>query len=192
MESKKGDRAKKCTTAKRGRPGLYSKAAGVRICEAYAMGEPLESICRREGVNVSTVYRWREKNADFCTAFARARGLLAESIEGKIDMCLELASVFARCEELGEELRLRAVDRVLALAKFRLSSLDPARYGTQRQEIRQELTGRDGAPLVPPVPALTEERLAHIAELQARFTVQLEQERAGEDKLGEAQDGFAG
>lgn len=163
---------------KRGRPGLYTKAAGERICEAYAMGETLDSICRGEGVAPSTVYRWREQHPDFCTAFARARELRVESVEDKIDECLLLAGNFARCEELDYDLRLRAVDRVLALAKFRLPGLDPVRYGTHRQEIKQELTGKEGAPLLP-VDGLAEERLAHIAQLQARFAAQADKE-AGE------------
>lgn len=188
MDSKKRDRAKKRTTPSRGRPGLYSKAAGVRICEAVAAGEALTVVCRREGVGMSTLFRWEEVHDDFREGLTRAREARLQTLKEQL---LELSD---EAWQAGKEEEC-STQRISSLhfaydGKLRYLAQLEGMVAARRQEI--ELTGRDGAPLVPSVPALTEERLAHIAELQARFTVQLEQERAGEDKLGEAQDGFAG
>jgi len=51
----------------RGRPTLYSAQLGRRITARLTAGVPLSTICAGEGIDRSSVYRWRaEHPEDFC------------------------------------------------------------------------------------------------------------------------------
>lgn len=59
---------------KRGRQTIKTPEICAKIVERLSVGEPLESICRENGMPASrTVRLWRSENADFDAEVARAR-----------------------------------------------------------------------------------------------------------------------
>lgn len=52
---------------------MYSQERADRICEMLQKGHSLRQAAKAEGVDPSTVLRWKEANPDFAQQYARAR-----------------------------------------------------------------------------------------------------------------------
>lgn len=115
---------------------------------------------------------WRlAKNADVLEFVAQLRRKADRSALLDRQRRMELLSSAALgCSEAGDVANL-----VRCVAE--LNKMDGA-----YEPLKQELTGKDGAPLMPAAD-VTEERLAHIAALQARFAEQAKRELMGVDGL---------
>jgi hypothetical protein len=138
-----------------GRPLTYTQEVADEICRRMCEGESLRSICRSEGMPpFGTVMTWVLKDREgFHAQYARAREAQAHALA---DELLEIADDarndrMARNDpenpgrvENSEHLqrsRLRVDAR-----KWLTSKILPKQYG---DKIEQEITGKDGAPLVP-------------------------------------------
>lgn len=63
-----------------GRPSIFTAELAAAICERISLGESLRSICREEGMPEKlTVLRWLSQDDQFCTQYARARELQADT-----------------------------------------------------------------------------------------------------------------
>jgi hypothetical protein len=124
------------------------------ICERIADGESLRSVCEDDGMpDKSTVFRWLGKHAEFRDQYARAREAQADSLfddilsiadDARNDWMLRKHGGHETWVENGEALRRSAL-RVDA-RKWMAGKLQPKKYG---DKITQEVTGANGAPLVP-------------------------------------------
>lgn len=141
-----------------GRPSLYSPELATAICERIASGESLKSVCRDEGMpNHVTVLRWALTIPEFSNQYKQARDMQAEVLA---DELLDIADdgqndwmekhdqngVMIGWRENGEAIRrsqLRIETRKWVAAK-----LLPKRWG---EKTITEVTGADGAPLMPQV-----------------------------------------
>lgn len=143
---------------KMGRPSKYTPEQAVAICERIRKGEWLHKIAGTEGLPPeATLYRWLDDNEDFRELYARAREdrtdrMAAEMLEIADDSAED--TIFVQdSDKDGEGAREvqnhewinRSRLRVDA-RKWLMSKLAPKRYG---DKITQEITGKDGAPLVP-------------------------------------------
>jgi hypothetical protein len=142
-------------TAPIGRPSSYTPELADLICERLADGRTLRDVCRDEDMPTeSTVRTWANDDREgFYAQYARAREI---GYHAMADETLEIADDgrndwVRRQDENGETYvlngehvqrsRLRVDTR-----KWLLSKALPKLYG---DKIIQEVTGADGAPLVP-------------------------------------------
>lgn len=78
---------------KGGRPTIYTKRLGEKICERIASGESVNSICRSDGMpSKATVMRWLLSDSPkfkwFCDQYAKARRIQYELMADEItDIC---------------------------------------------------------------------------------------------------------
>lgn len=146
------------TAKKTGRPSKYSDETAESICAGIAQGKSLREICSADGFpDKATVCRWLAVHPAFRDQYAQAREAQAEHMADEI---LDIADDGTNdwmerkdeddpdktigWRENGEAMqrsRLRVDTR-----KWLLSKLLPKKYG---EKLTQELTGKDGAPLVP-------------------------------------------
>lgn len=136
-----------------GRPTKYSKQLGEVICNLLSDGESLRKICERPGMpNRETVRRWLIEHDEFSGHYARAREEQAASLA---DECLAIAD-----DKSGDILDIpeggdtRMITNSAAVQRAKLqvdarkwyaSQVAPKRWG--QQNIKQELTGKDGESL---------------------------------------------
>lgn len=122
-----------------------------RIIEGLSKGTPLAVVCREDGMpDVSTVWDWQQKDAEFAQSIARARELGFDAIalealtiadtpvEGIEHTDTPEGPRIKRADMLGHR-KLQVETRLKLLAKW-----DPKRYG---ERIAQEITGADGGPI---------------------------------------------
>ncbi len=88
------------------------------ILDGLANGKPLAVICRDIGVAAHSVYDWKDADAEFGAAIARARDLGFDVIAN------DVLSIIDTTEEEAASRRVRAEYRLKLLAKW-----DPKRYG---------------------------------------------------------------
>jgi hypothetical protein len=133
---------KKPAARKRGRPTIMTKEITERICREIVEGKSVKKICESEDLpNVSQVYRWLEKSAEFRDQYARARELQADFCADRI---AEIASESPRL--IGDDNRIDngyvQWQRLRVDAeKWRASKLAPKRYGDKPTQDVDE-TGR--------------------------------------------------
>jgi hypothetical protein len=141
-------------TARTGRPSSCTPALADLICERLANGESLRAICTEAGMpDKATVFRWLAAHDDFRDQYARARETQADSL---FDDILTIAdtpvigekrkthpdgSVEVMTGDMIDHRRLQVDAR-----KWMAGKLAPKKYG---EKITQEVTGANGAPLVP-------------------------------------------
>lgn len=143
------------------------------ICDRISTGESLRAICADNGMPaLSTVMLWltRPDRASFVEQYTRARELQADYLAAQI---VEIADtpvigVKTKTNEKGEvettegdmiEHRRLQVDA----RKWYASKLAPKKYGD-----RQEITGKDGAPLIPDSPPSDNETARRVAFILAK------------------------
>ena len=159
--------------ARRGRPSSYSEAVADEICARLAGGASLVTICKDEAMpGRRTVLDWLDddKHDSFRTKYARARDAQADLLAAQIVDIADtpLMGVKTKTNDRGEvettegdmiEHRRLQVDA----RKWYASKLAPKKYGD-----RQEITGKDGAPLIPESPPTDNEIGRRIAFLLTR------------------------
>jgi hypothetical protein len=118
---------------------MYTQAIADKICAGIARRVSLVRMCDNndELPEVSTVYEWLRKYPEFANNYARAREDQAEFIAE------ELIEITDNSELDPADKRIRVDARKWLASKYR-----PKVYG---DKITQELTGAEGAPLVPVV-----------------------------------------
>ncbi len=113
-------------SAKVGRPTNYTEALGDAICKKVSEGLSLRLAAGAVGVPHQTAHSWCDTHPGFSDKLARARADRAERYVGKI-----------------EEADARDVPRW----QWLLERLEPRDYGN-KAELRQEISGPGGAPIV--------------------------------------------
>lgn len=134
-----------------GRPTKYSKKLSDELCALHANGASLPEIWQMEGMPArSTFYEWLQDNEDFAECVDRAR---VGFIHAKLDELPSRLEDDTRDSYVDQHGRRDMValkrDEMIAgyykwLAERRLSKV----YGNQ---IKQEITGKDGADLIPQI-----------------------------------------
>ncbi len=156
----------------------YTRALGERICERIAQGESTRQAAEAEGVSEASVRRWavdERLSTTFGTQYARACEIRHEGYESRLQEAREKARAIAE-QAQDEHVRIQALKLESDIIKWQLCKLLPHKYG---DKAAVELTGKDGAPLVPtPDP----EVLARLATMQeeARARIQAATPGGGE------------
>jgi hypothetical protein len=138
-----------------GRPSDYSAETATAICVRLGLGESLREICGDEDMpSKTTVMRWLAEHKEFRDQYAGAREAQADYYAEEI---LEIADDGTndwmerkRPDGSTEEVENREVLNRSRLRvdtrKWLMARMAPKKYG---DKITQEVTGADGAPLVP-------------------------------------------
>jgi hypothetical protein len=132
------------------RPSEYSQEVADLVCERIADGESLRSICQADEMpNKATIFRWLAAHAAFSDQYARARDAQADALADEI---IDIADDGRR--DYGKALDGRDIVDHDHIARARLrvdarkwiaAKLKPKKYGDQ---LRTELTGADGGPVI--------------------------------------------
>lgn len=159
--------------AKRGRPSLYSDDLAAIICTRLAAGESLRTICKDDGFpERMTVIRWlaMPEREEFQRQYAQAREAQADHYADEIVQLADESriGVKTKTNEKGEVETTEGdmVERTrlqIDARKWYASKLAPKKYGD-----KQEITGKDGAPLIPDAPASDNETARRVAFILAK------------------------
>ncbi len=136
---------------KMGRPSEYTAETATAICSRIIAGESVRQIAASPEMPAqSTIYQWLQVHGDFAEQYARAREAQAEHLQDEI---LSIADDGKNDTYLDEDGNTRVDQDVVARSRLRvdtrkwlMSKLAPKKYG---DKITQEVTGANGAPLVP-------------------------------------------
>lgn len=139
-----------------GRPSKYTEQVADEICNRLSLGESLIKICKDEHMpHRDSVRQWLIDRPEFSAKYARAREdqqdfyqeeILEIADDGRNDW---MTKNFAGEEtlvvnnEAVQRSRLRVDTR-----KWIMSKLSPKKYG---DKIQQEISGKDGEPLLPSI-----------------------------------------
>lgn len=133
-------------------PSLYSPELAAKICDEIAGGRSMRSICQDEGMPSKTsVLRWLANNEDFQKLYIAAKAMQAE---GFADELIELADTPREGKKIvrkGKLVETTTGDMIehrklqVSTRQWMIERLLPKKYGTK---IQQEITGRDGGPVV--------------------------------------------
>jgi hypothetical protein len=82
--TQKSPGSKSVVKRKRGRKSKYSPEIAKIICKGIVAVKLLSKICEAVGINVDTLYAWKEKHNEFSDMYARARAMQAEKWEERI------------------------------------------------------------------------------------------------------------
>lgn len=116
---------------------LDDQATVALLCERIASGEGVNAICAKPDMPSKTaVYARMASDEEFRTSIARAREAQQDAVP---DDCIEMAD--AATVEDWQVVKLRIWAR-----QWRAAKLAPRKYG---DKITNEVTGRDGAALIP-------------------------------------------
>lgn len=113
------------------RPGVqcpqssYTEEVGEYVCRKLANGESLTRIAESLGVDLWTIYYWKQKNDSFSQNFAQARVQEADAMDAAIR---DIAD-----ETRAGRLNPQAARVVMEAYKWRAERLKPATYGAQSQ-----------------------------------------------------------
>src|SRR5437764_2160370 len=127
----------------------YDEALGERILDLVADGATLSAASAACGVPRQTVRSWLSAMPAFAEAFDAAckvrYEVLAEQIEARANEALDVAKK-AATDGVNENAAIAALRVELENKRWLLSKLAPKRFG---DKVQQEVTGKDGTPLIP-------------------------------------------
>lgn len=115
-----------------GRPSLYDPSYCEQAIELGKIGKSTESISAVLGVGTATLYRWMDAHSEFREAIAIAKDM-------ELDWWETIAQTHMVENKESDRLNSSIWARSMA-ARF------PKKY---RESIKQEITGENGAPLIP-------------------------------------------
>ena len=115
----------------RGRPTKYDQSYCLKVVELGKKGKSFEQMAAQLDISYRTLCRWRDEHEEFCHALEDAHAFAQNWWEE------EAQSHMVETKE-GPRLNASLWSRSMA-ARF------PKKY---RQEVKQEITGADGAPLL--------------------------------------------
>ena len=121
------------TTEKRpvGRPSLYDPKYCEEVIALGKIGKSVESIGAILGVGTKTLYNWRDQHEDFLHALDMAK-------EFELQWWEDIAQTHMIENKESDKINATIWSRSMA-ARF------PKKY---REQVKQEITGADGAPLL--------------------------------------------
>jgi hypothetical protein len=121
------------TTEKRpvGRPSLYDPKYCEEVIALGRIGKSVEAIGAILGVGTKTLYNWRDENPEFLHALDMAK-------EFELQWWEDIAQTHMIENKESDKINATIWSRSMA-ARF------PKKY---REQVKQEITGADGAPLL--------------------------------------------
>ena len=121
------------TTEKRpvGRPSLYKSEYCEEVIALGKIGKSTEAIGAILGVGTKTLYNWRDENPEFLHALELAK-------EFELQWWEDIAQTHMIENKESDKINASIWSRSMA-ARF------PKKY---REQVKQEITGADGAPLL--------------------------------------------
>jgi transposase-like protein len=121
------------TTEKRpvGRPSLYDPKYCAEVIALGKIGKSVEAIGAILGVGTKTLYNWRDQHEDFLHALDMAK-------EFELQWWEDIAQTHMIENKESDKINASIWSRSMA-ARF------PKKY---REQVKQEITGADGAPLL--------------------------------------------
>jgi transposase len=121
------------TTEKRpvGRPSLYKPEYCEEVIALGKIGKSVEAIGAILGVGTKTLYNWRDENPEFLHALDLAK-------EFELQWWEDIAQTHMIENKESDKINATIWSRSMA-ARF------PKKY---REQVKQEITGADGAPLL--------------------------------------------
>jgi hypothetical protein len=134
------------------RPSAYNAKLADRILDAVCNGASLTEASAACNVPRQTVRSWLDCTPDFAAAFEAAKVVRVEALADQINILAESAQQVAAdaAANGGNPNAAVAALRVQCENKrWLLAKLAPATYGDHN---RVEMTGKDGAPLIPAEP----------------------------------------
>jgi hypothetical protein len=155
--------AKQPAKRKRGRPTKYTTALARKICRRIATSsDSLQEILATPGMpSYASVMSWKHTHPDFLDMYARAR---EDQADFMADETIKIADGATPEDVHVRRLRIDA-------RKWKASKMNKSYADRVSQEIKQEITGKDGGPvrlehgLLPPKELTDEELLAEIEQL---------------------------
>jgi hypothetical protein len=133
-------------------PREYSQEVADLICEALIDGKSLRSICEPDDMPAaSTVCLWLTQHPDFSEQYARAREAQADTLADEILFIADTPLLGVKTETKGVEVKTVEGDMIehrrlqVESRKWIAAKLKPKKYGDQ---LRTELTGADGGPVI--------------------------------------------
>jgi len=141
---------------KTGRPSNYTEALAAEICDRLCAGESLRTICRDDHMPAcSTVFRWLAAHEAFRDQYARARDVQADALfEDILDIADNATNDWMERhgeEDAGYQVNGEHIQRSklrVDARKWMAGKLAPKKYG---ERAALELSGKDGAPLIPAI-----------------------------------------
>ena len=115
-----------------GRPTLFDPSYCDKVVELGALGKSLEQISSNLGVSCRVLYDWRDKYPEFLRALEQAK-------EAEQTWWEDQAQAYMLEHKDAAKLNASIWSRSMA-ARF------PKKY---RESVKQEITGENGAPLLP-------------------------------------------
>lgn len=142
--------------AKRGRKSKLTDELRDEICELLENGNFIETACDAVGISHQTFYRWLDENSELNEAIKRARSKAERKSIERIRKAAEGGDVASVQEvekrypdgTIEKERNVKYTNGQWQADAWFLERSFPARWG-KRQEIKQEITGKDGSPLNP-------------------------------------------
>ena len=117
-----------------GRPSLYNPAFCDEVVKLGAMGKSVEQISSVLGISLRVMYDWRDRYPEFLHALTEAKDLEQAWWEDQ-------AQAYMLEHKDAPKLNASLWSRSMA-ARF------PKKY---RESVKQEITGENGAPLIPQI-----------------------------------------
>ena len=117
-----------------GRPSLYDPSYCDKVIALGALGKSIEQISSNLGVSCRVLYDWRDRYPEFLHA-------LTEAKEAEQTWWEDQAQAYMLEHKDGAKLNASIWSRSMA-ARF------PKKY---RESVKQEITGENGAPLIPQI-----------------------------------------
>ena len=114
-----------------GRPTLYDPSLCEKVIELGKLGKSVEQIAYNLNLSIRVLYKWRDEHEEFMQALEDDKAL-------EQAWCEEQAHAYMVETKDGPRLNASLWSRSMA-ARF------PKKY---REQVKQEITGADGAPLV--------------------------------------------
>lgn len=114
-----------------GRPTLYKPEYCDQVIELGKLGKSVEQIASKLGFSLRTMYQWRDEHEEFLHALEEAKMHEQAWWEDQAD-------IYMVENKDGPKLNATIWSRSMA-ARF------PKKY---REQVKQEITGADGAPLI--------------------------------------------
>lgn len=139
-----------------GRLTIFTQELADLICERLAEGQSLRTVCRADDMPaMSSVFRWLRLDEKFSEQYARAKENAADAVfEEMMDIADDgtndwMERLDKDQKPIGWMLNGEHVQRSklrIDTRKWQLSKMKPKKYGDSIA-----VTGKDGAPLAPPV-----------------------------------------
>lgn len=132
-----------------------------RICDRIARGEFKKHACQAEGVSDETLRVLERDDATIAAAVAEAHAAGVDTLRARLNECGEETDDKGRTIRYGDSRR-----ELWLLERYDREAFAPP---TQKVDAKNELTGKDGSPLIaPPTPiSMADRRARALADLAA-------------------------